>query len=571
MPLMSTVGLVGLAFLFPVMAFLVLVLRLGHPHHRRIAVGLYALGWIPFIASIWRHRELLAARKAAVEGMFDGHGIHIAALVGLILIAYVGRILFPPDRTALGTQDDTAIAAVLAADTRVLHFVDDKLTSIVAELDAHPDIGQPEADISGEDAVWLRAWWGRFMDASYELDLLKYRYRSFYQFSLMTQRALHHGAFMASYGAYVSQYTAGLVLTRALGDNGRIRKILNEAQPDQDLPAGGFAAIQKRSVHPDTVLRLNAGRAYLQIVAGQIDEDAPVLQTTRAHLAHIDRIVEVEPSIFIENPLDYLEHKALETWFPVQKSIAVQMSKVRVASRPYFIQPEMLTGIASVLNPGDILLMRREWHLTNLGIPGYWTHAALYIGTPDQLDRYFADLLDGETASQHLQRCFPEAHAQLSTPDEHGYPRAIIEAMRPGVILTSLEISGGTDALVALRPRVPDADRLTAIETALSHLGKPYDFDFDFTTEHALVCSQLVHLAYADAEGLRLEPKLVSGRLLLPPNDIAMKFDAELDTPDQQMDLALFLDGRDEAAVERGDADAFRSTWRRPKWHIVFA
>ena len=103
---MGPLLLIAVAFVFPLLAYLVLVLRLAHPLHRRLAIGLYVLGWIPFCASVWQHREALSARSVAVEGVLQGYGLHAAALAALVVIAYVGRILFPPERSALADLDD---------------------------------------------------------------------------------------------------------------------------------------------------------------------------------------------------------------------------------------------------------------------------------------------------------------------------------------------------------------------------------------------------------------------------------------------------------------------------------
>jgi hypothetical protein len=117
---------------------------------------------------------------------------------------------------------------------------------------------------------------------------------------------------------------------------------------------------------------------------------------------------------------------------------------------------------------------------------------------------------------------------------------------------------------------VTRSDRWQALLAALPHRGKPYNYQFDFRIETALVCSQLVHKAYQEISGFHLEPRLTNGRLLLSPNEIAQKFDVELDLASSELDLVFFLDGSGLGEVEDLDAEAFRSSWLRPKWHIVF-
>ena len=105
---------------------------------------------------------------------------------------------------------------------------------------------------------------------------------------------------------------------------------------------------------------------------------------------------------------------------------------------------------------------------------------------------------------------------------------------------------------------------------ALPRYGKPYNYQFDFRTEAALVCSQLVHKAYEMVGDLQFEPKMSGGRLLFSPNEIAIKYDREMSRDDAELELVLFLDGTGVGQVVKRSPEEFRIIWSRPKWHIVF-
>jgi hypothetical protein len=124
--------------------------------------------------------------------------------------------------------------------------------------------------------------------------------------------------------------------------------------------------------------------------------------------------------------------------------------------------------------------------------------------------------------------------------------------------------------VAALRPRLPAVEKAAAILRAFGYAGRLYDFNFDFRTDTALVCSELVYKAYEPGpgrQGLRLALDEVLGRPVLPPSEIARLFDAEFGTPAVQLEFVRFLDGRraNGVAVER-DVEAFRQSWRQPKW-----
>ena len=61
------------------------------------------------------------------------------------------------------------------------------------------------------------------------------------------------------------------------------------------------------------------------------------------------------------------------------------------------------------------------------------------------------------------------------------------------------------------------------------------------------------------------------GHLITPANAFARQFDETYATVHQQFDLILFLDGNEQQgrSVVAG-TEAFRSSWKRPKWHIHY-
>ena len=68
--------------------------------------------------------------------------------------------------------------------------------------------------------------------------------------------------------------------------------------------------------------------------------------------------------------------------------MSMAISRFRFKERPPhrgLISPEQLEDIRAELRPGDILVERRNWYISNSLLPGFWPHTALYLGSYEEL------------------------------------------------------------------------------------------------------------------------------------------------------------------------------------------
>ncbi len=175
--------------------------------------------------------------------------------------------------------------------------------------------------------------------------------------------------------------------------------------------------------------------------------------------------------------------------------------------------PEPIAAeLRQLLLPGDVLIVRKEFALTNYFLPGHWPHAALYLGTADQLRELGLDAAVAELARPAWQRlrAAQAAHPEIS----------VLESMKDGVLFRPLQSPFGSDSLVVLRPRMPRADVARALARGLVHEGKPYDFDFDFRRSDRLVCTEVVYRAYDGIAGAEFPLVRRAGRPTLSGSDL---------------------------------------------------
>lgn len=161
--------------------------------------------------------------------------------------------------------------------------------------------------------------------------------------------------------------------------------------------------------------------------------------------------------------------------------------------------------LEKTFKPLDILLEKTRFALTDTFIPGNFGHAALWLGTENQLKEI--GLWDSEFIKPHQEKI------------RQGY--TIIEAVRPGVRLTTLEHFMQIDEIAILRNKDIQNNINAMKETyiiALDQLGKDYDFNFDVGTISTVVCSELIFMAMGD---VKWPTEFIMGRATISPDNLA--------------------------------------------------
>lgn len=387
-------------------------------------------------------------------------------------------------------------------------------------------------------------------------------------------------AFALDRAAFLARYRFAMDFIEIANRDPGLDQLFNEAHPGLGLPAGSYARLKLHYLHVARATEF-AALELLHRTRGSLTPE-PLAAGAKADA---ERILEMGRGsglkMTAENAVKVVADAARATTLPAQEGVARWAGNVRVRRHgEALISTAQARELTGTLQPGDVLLQRREWYLTNAGIPGFWTHAALYIGTEAERTDFFddPDVLAWVQEQGHatfaalLHARHPDAYMASKVLDA-GNPARVLEAIAEGVVFTSIEHSAAADSMAALRPRLSKQERAVALLGAFGYAGRPYDYDFDFGTDAALVCSELIYKSYqpsAGTRGLELPLEVVTGRLMMTPNDMARHFAGDRLDGSRPFEFVTMLDGDERTdSAHPVDVEVFADSWHRPKWHIV--
>lgn len=526
------------------------------------------------LAVFYRYRKAHAGEPSPIPLWIRWSAFGVLQAVLVIAGIYIGRItggseaIFEAFPSALAGMAPEEIDASVRADAARLRTVSagmDELSArfpgLRAQLEGAMKAGNREYMTAPEDDELRRAY---MLFLTYRSALLR-QVAMYAGFEAVRDPALKARCFLVAYAAATVLFESSGRLVVTFQDWREARKKLNEPDPRWGISAGMFDRIASGIGSGDNAERFEEMAAYFEERRPLWREDAVWapeeldwfekriargIEATRALDVHTHRN-------WLNRVLTKVKSDAYSPVYAVQSQLSEWIGDTRVVARPPLIREAQIGELRAKMQPGDIILERRNFFLSNAFLPGFWPHAVMYVGSEEEMKAL--GLLENPDVKAKLER--------WRKPCEDGHRHAVIEAISDGVVFNSLEHSVHADFVAVLRPRATAQQKADAIARAFANEGKPYDYEFDFKTTDKLVCTELVYRSY---EGIvHFELAHVMGRDTLPAVEIARKFRMERGSTAQQLDFVAFLDGRpsEGKAVSESEEEFCRSVDRPREFH----
>jgi len=164
-----------------------------------------------------------------------------------------------------------------------------------------------------------------------------------------------------------------------------------------------------------------------------------------------------------------------------------------------------LNYIKKHLRAGDIFLEKTPFLVTDSVIPGYWGHAAVYVGTEKELKAL------GIWNHPVVKKYHKKIRAN----------KRIVEALRVGVQINSLKKFLDVDSFASLRVQNETKEqRAKRVVRTFRQLGKKYDFNFDIESSNRVMCSELV---YITTTNVKWKTDTLLGVYTISPDHVALQ------------------------------------------------
>lgn len=304
-------------------------------------------------------------------------------------------------------------------------------------------------------------------------------------------------AMLIRYDNYILSYTK-------YNDDETLKEELNYEDASYDIPAYTLQDIVDQYYGVDSYID-SPDRDNIRAMIKYYDANVKIYNDdTNTLFLYLRTLIEDSPSYRLGLEENSILSWILDGWYElldgiwssffgsVSENIGNTAGLVESREGKLYKNDVVTANIEANLRPGDILIERTPFRLTDKLIPGYWGHVAVYIGTKDELTSMgiWDDL--NVTYNADTNRTYQDDFLNV---EDALNPRAIVEALRDGVQLNSVEHFLNVDDLAIMHDENEnDADRTERIKEVIKQLGKEYDFEYDIDDNSKIVCSELVYI-----------------------------------------------------------------------------
>jgi uncharacterized protein YycO len=329
---------------------------------------------------------------------------------------------------------------------------------------------------------------------------------------------------MISLSAMLIRYDDYLLAYKKFDDETRLRQFLNDADSAYDIPANTLQDIANKynstferddikdmiDFYQDNISKYKDDQdAFLNYLRRLIEESRSYQRGFDYRTEYTNAKLENIYGISFDRGDDTFDLFLNE----ISKDFGNTAGLVATRKGKLYDDADVAANIRSTIQPGDILLEKTPFRLTDQLIPGHWGHAAVYIGTEDELEA-LGVWKALESAPGFSSERIDAIRQQISDG------KVVDEALRDGVQLNTIEHFLNIDDLAIMHDTVESNEtKKERIILTLRQLGKEYDFKFDIETSDKIVCSELIYATYF----LDWETESIAGINTISPDNVAVK------------------------------------------------